>query len=172
MNRQHKITIVVFCLGVLLCGIGAGVAFTEFSSLAYGGMQILGDPEMVTRDFDVEFEPKEDSWDIIGINGVYRYGNMDIQTDSSVPVNTVRFRVTYNTKRAEPFAHMDLDDKKIYFGWSWMDSNDEMALTMEAKDVVLQNLKEGKLVSFDAIELEEVEVLVNPKSVDDVRIIY
>lgn len=172
MSRQHKITIVVFCIGILLCGIGAGIAFTEFSSLAYGGRQIIGEPEMVTRDFDVEFEPKEDSWDIVGINGVYQYGGMDLQEDGSVPVNTVRFRVTYNTKRVEPFTSLNLDDARIYFGWSWVNSNDEMALTMEAKDVVLQNLKEGKLVSFDAVELEQVDVLVNPKSVDAVRIMY
>ncbi|MDE6844364.1 MAG: hypothetical protein K2J99_01170 [Lachnospiraceae bacterium] len=172
MNKQHKITIVVFCIGVLLCGIGGGIAFTEFSSLAYGGRQIIGETEMVTKDFDVEFEPGEEPWDIIGINGIYRYGGMDIQEDSSVPVNTVRFRVTYNTKRGEPFTELNLDDKRIYFGWSWLHFNDEMALIMEAKDVVLQNLKERKLVSFDTVELEQVEVFVNPKSVDDVRITY
>lgn len=170
MSRQHKITIVVFCIGILLCGIGAGIAFTEFSSLAYGGVQILGDPDMVMKDFDVEFETKGDPWDIIGINGFYGYG--DIQEDSSVPANTVRFRVTYNTKRTEPFASLDLDDQRIYFEWSWVNSNDEMALVMEAKDVVLQNLREGKLVSVDAMEVEKVDVLVNPKSADDVRIIY
>lgn len=172
MSRQHKITIVVFCVGILLCGIGAGITFTEFSSLTYGGMQILGDPEMVTKDFDVEFETEEDPWDIIGISGIYRYGNKDIQADSSVPANTVRFRVTYNTKRAEPFASLDLDDQRIYFGWSWVNANDGMALFMEAKDVVLQNLREGKLVSVDAMELEKVDVFVNPKSADDVRMIY
>ena len=154
-----------------MCGIGTGIAFTEFSSLAYGGMKILGEPEIVTENFDVEFEPEEDAWRIIGTTGFYRYGNMNIQTDSSVPVNTVRFCVTYNSKRVAPFTNLNMDDKRIEFSWYWKNA-DEMALTMEAKDIVLQNLKEGKLVSFDAIELEEVEVLVNPKSVDDVRIIY
>lgn len=171
MNRQHKITVVVFCLGVLLCGIGAGIAFTEFSSLAYGGRQILGDPDMVTENFDVEFEPAENEWSIIGATGFYRYGNMNIQTDSSVPVNTVRFCVTYNTKRVAPFTNLNIDDKRIEFSWYWKNT-DEIALAMEAKDIVLHNLKEGKLVSVDAIELEEVEVLVNPGSVDDVRIGY
>lgn len=171
MSRRYKITIVVFCLGVLLCGIGAGIAFTEFSSLAYGGMQILGDPTMVTENFDVEFEPEEDAWSIIGTTGFYRCGNMNIQPDSSVPVNTVRFCVTYNTKRVAPFTNLNMDDKRIEFSWYWKNA-DEMALTMEAKDIVLQNLKKGKIVSFETVELEEVAVLVNPKSAHDVKIIY
>lgn len=61
MSRLHKRLIVVFCLGVLLCGVGAGVAFTEFSALTYGGRQILGDPDMRTENFDVEFEAGEEA---------------------------------------------------------------------------------------------------------------
>lgn len=62
MSRQHKIAIVIFCIGVLLCGIGAGVAFTEFGALAYGGRQILGETDMRTTEIDVAFVPKEDEW--------------------------------------------------------------------------------------------------------------
>ena len=171
MSRRYKITIVAFCLGVLLCGIGTGIAFTEFSALTYGGTQILGEPDITTRNYDVEFEPGEDAWRIVGTAGFYRNGNMNIYEDSSVPVNTVRFCVTYNVKRIEPFTYLNIDDKRIEFSWYWKNT-DEMALFMEAKDLVLQNLKEGRLVSFDAVELEEVDVLVNPKSVDDVKIIY
>ena len=43
---------------------------------------------------------------------------------------------------------------------------------MEAKDVVLQNLKEGKIVSVDTVDLEDVTVLVNAKSESDVRLMY
>lgn len=49
---------------------------------------------------------------------------------------------------------------------------DDMALMMEAKDVLLSNLKEGRLVSCEAIEVEEVTVLVNPSNEKDVRIMY
>lgn len=170
MSRQHKITIVIFCIGVLLCGIGAGIAFTEFGALTYGGRQILGETDMVTRDLDVEFVPDEDVQDVVGISGFYRYGALDIQTDSSVPVNTVRFRVTYNANRVEPFA--TADEERIFFGCCWVGGQDEIALMMEAKDIVLQNLKEGKLVSFDAVEIEDMSVIVNPKCEGDVRVLY
>ncbi len=43
---------------------------------------------------------------------------------------------------------------------------------MEAKDVVLRNLKEGKIISVDTIGLEKVIVLVNSENEDDVRLLY
>ena len=169
MSRRHKITIVIFCIGVLLCGIGAGIAFTEFSGLTYGGTQILGESEIVTKDLDVDFEQGKDVTKIVGI---YNYGGRNVETDSSVPVNTVRFRTTYNAKIVAPFAEMDADEGRILFGYYRTDRQADMALMMEAKDIVLQNLKEGRLVSFDAVEMEEVEVLVNPKCAESVRIGY
>ena len=43
---------------------------------------------------------------------------------------------------------------------------------MEGKDLVLQNLKERKIISLEWIELEEVVVLVNPENEEDVRLVY
>lgn len=172
MSRQHKILIGVFCLGVLLCGIGTGVAFTEFSGFEYGGKYILGETDMQTEDFDVTFVPAEDRWTLIGAGGAYVAGMGEIQTDRSIPENTVRFHVTYNAKRAKPFVYLDEQTNRIEFSWYWRNNNDETALMMEAKDILLKNLKEGKIASFDTVELEEVAVMVNPKNEDDVRVVY
>ena len=179
MSRQCKISIVMFCVGVLLCGIGMGIAFTEFSGLAYGGTQILGGTDMKTANLDVEFEPEEEVWNIVGTKLWHQryygyYGGVsdtDVRTDNSVPLNTVRFSVTYNAKRVEPFTSLDLDSATIGFGWYW-NEDDELALMMEAKDQVLQNLKEGRLVSFDVVEIEQVVVFVNPQNAEGVKILY
>ncbi len=176
MSRQHKITIVVFCIGVLLFGIGVGVAFTEFGGLTYGGTEILGETDMKTENLDVAFEPEDEVWNIWGTRSWHRgyYGgtnDMDIRTDSSVPPDTVRFCVTYNASRVEPFASLDMDSATIDFGWYWNET-DELALMMEAKDKALQSMKEGRLVSFDTVEVEQVDIYVNPQNAEDVRIIY
>ncbi len=47
-----------------------------------------------------------------------------------------------------------------------------MGLMMEAKDVILEKLKEGELVSCDIAEVESVTVLINPANEGDVRIMY
>ena len=56
MSRLHKILLGVFCGGVLLCGIGTGIAFTEFSALEYGGVTYIGDEHMKTENLDVALE--------------------------------------------------------------------------------------------------------------------
>ena len=165
MSRLHKRLIIVFCLGVLLCGVGAAVTLTEFSGLTYGGKQVLGDPDIRTENIDVEFEAGEDAWEVWG----WGIGDWGMRVDNSVPKDTVRFCVTYNANRIEPFAYWSEEDGLV-FSWCWRERGDKMALMMEAKDVVMQNLKEGRLVSFEVPDMEEVTVLVNSENADDVRI--
>lgn len=162
MSKLHKNLLIVFCFGVLLCGLGAGVAFTEFSTLTYDGKRILGKTDMRTEYYDVRFRPGEGPYEV---HATFFGGT--IQTDDSIPKDTVRFCVTYNAERVEPYAYWDVTNKNIVCTYFWKNVNDDMALVMEAKDVVLQNLKEGKLVSFEALEIEEMTIMVNPENEKD-----
>lgn len=166
MSKLQKRLIIMFCIGVFLCGIGAGVMFVEFSGLTYGGKQVLGTADMRTENFDVQFESENEKYDIVGncwVNG------RRIQADESIPENTVRFCTTYNAECIEPYAYVDEEDKRIVFSYSWCGEDEEMPFIMEAKDVFLKNLKEGKLVSFYRPEITDVTVLVNPMDLDDVH---
>ena len=170
MSKWQKILLGVFSVGVLLCGIGAGVIFTEFSSLAYGVIQILGEPDIRTENLDVEFEPGDEKY---LITGWYQWRQDTVLTDEKVPENTVRFHVTYNSKRVIPRTYWDEENQEISLQYSWLGDDDEdMKLLMEAKDLFLKNIKEGRLVSFDTVGVEEVTVTVNPANVDDIRLIY
>lgn len=170
MGKLRKRLIVVFCIGVFLCGIGGGIAFAEFSALSYGGQQALVEPDMRTGNYDVAFQPEDGTCKIVFGNG---WGPMNIQTDLSVPADTVRFHATYDADRVEPYALLEQEEGRAVFSWHWTDTQDDVALMLEAKDVVLQNLKEGKIVSFYSPRVvEEVTVWVNPKNVDDVEIVY
>ena len=99
MKRMHKILLAIFCVGILLTGIGVGVVLTEFSALAYGGKEILGNTDMRTENFDVEFEPGEER---TFITGWYQWKQDEVLTDAGIPENTVRFCVTYNKERIAP----------------------------------------------------------------------
>lgn len=167
MSRLHKRLIIIFCLGTLLCGVGAGVAFTEFSALTYGGRQLLGEPDFRTENFDVEFETGEEEQRVWCVGPC----NPEIRTDSAVPDNTVRFCVTYNADSVKPYTYWSKEEG-IVLSWYRISYHDETALMMEAKDLILQNLKEGKIVSFGVPGLEDVVVLVNAKSEKEVRLIH
>lgn len=176
MSKQQKIMIGVFCIGVLLCGLGAGAAFVEFSGLSYGGEQIIGSSDMRTDAFDVPFEPGEEATVVVG---AYSRNGWELRADENVPENTVRFCPTYNAKRIQPSAYLtdwtEAGETRghIVFDYHWNGgSGNELAYMMECKDVVLQNLKEGKLVSCDVLDLEELTILVNPKTFDKVKVFY
>ncbi len=170
MSKLQKVLLGVFCGGVFLCGIGAGVTFVEFSSITYAGEKILGETDMVTEDFDVEFEPGEEAYWIDTCTRDHS-DREEIQYTTQVPVNTVRFRASYNRSRVEPFAGADEEDSQIYIFCNWL-ADDDVELFMEAKDQVLSELKERKISSFRTMNFEEVEILVNPANRNDVKIRY
>lgn len=173
MRKLHKLLLGVFCAGVLLTGIGAGILFTEFTSLTYGGKQILGETDMRTENVDVEFEPEERK---ILITGWYGWEQTDILTDARVPENTVRFCVTYNGKRVVPVAVWEKGNQEeysqVWLSRRWIAEEDEMELMMEAKDMFLENLKAGRIISFDTVQVESVTVTVNPLNIEDVQLVY
>lgn len=181
MRRLHKILLGVFCGGVLLSGIGAGVAFAEFSSLAYAGERMIGETRMETAVLEAEIDPEQGQWYIsVPYHEAMESG---IETDESVPENTVQFHVSYNAARVTPEVHETvcnytewLDDEQyveeelqvleLYTFW---EDQDEMKIFMELKDQFLADLKEGKIASYqEPVYVENVEIRINPANEDDV----
>lgn len=58
MRKIQKILLGSFLTGVLICGVGAGTAIGEYSSLTYLGERTLGEEELVTENFDYTFDPE------------------------------------------------------------------------------------------------------------------
>lgn len=88
--------------GVLLGGVGTGIALVEYSSLAYGGEKLIGEDSLVTKTLDFDFEPDGRTLEIRE-ERYWRTGKeQEIEVDNTVPVGTVRFEVTYNQKTVTP----------------------------------------------------------------------
>lgn len=101
MRKIQKILLGSFLTGVLICGVGAGTAIGEYSSLTYLGERTLGEEKLVTENFDYTFDPElgairlHPSW----------YGGREtaeVQTDDSVPENVIRYENTYLPETIEP----------------------------------------------------------------------
>lgn len=168
MKKFYKILICVFAAGVLLCGLGFGVALTEISGLGYGGRQTVGDEYMKTENFDVKFEKGEEKT-AVSIRNIY-YPHIDVILDDKVPEDTVRFKVRYNSRICEPSAFINKDGEvilEIYYTGAY---SDELEVFWQEKDVFLQSLKEGRLVSFYTRKVDDVSVYVNPANKADVEI--
>lgn len=103
MRKLHMALLGVFVTGVLLGGIGTGIAFGEYSGITYGGKVWLGEENMAVKELDYAFTPStEERIVLVPCYQAEESGNSLLVEDTSIPVGVVRYRVTYNEKRVHP----------------------------------------------------------------------
>ena len=102
MRRVQKVLTGIFLSGILMGGIGTGIAMVEYSSLAYGGEKLIGEESLVTKNLDYEFQMGEGTLELAGFHYWNREKIQEIEVDVTVPVGTVRYEVTYNEKSISP----------------------------------------------------------------------
>lgn len=94
MTKYAKIMISCFVAGILLVGIGCGIAFFEISSLAYGGVKNYeSNAADITSTYEETFDENTTSINI----GDYHQDsiNYTVITDESVPTNKIIFEVVH-----------------------------------------------------------------------------
>lgn len=167
MRKIQTVMIGIFCTGVLLTGLGTGIAVSEASSFVYMGEREVGPVTMRTDNFDYTYEPKEGK----KLRLTSHFGNIrsaELVMDENVPENTVRFQVTYNSSTTRPYLrYEEIEDGE--FDWLWVGyefMSDDFATFMECKDQIVKELKERKISSYQTPSIEDVTILVNPASVD------
>ena len=175
-SRIIKMAAAVFCIGVLIGGIGTGVAIAEYTSLEYTGEHILGEEHIKTENIDVAVVPEEgkkiqvcrNHW----INGIH-YGE-------EIPMNTIRYVVTYNTELVNLWAayeeyeietnqdagNRDDDDWEkdqgcVKLEWDYIGNDFE--LLMRNKDKILNELKNGKVGFYRTKSISSIQIWVNPE---------
>ncbi|MCM1466517.1 MAG: hypothetical protein NC086_00065 [Alistipes sp.] len=166
-NRLRLILLGVFCAGVLLTGIGAGIAIVEYTSLEYTGVHVLNG-ETVKEDYEFKVEPVEGEKVIIKD---YR-GMVELVYDQTVPVNTVRCTVQSNPDiekiriKVEGNKNTGTDDNIrntwIYISGSYV--GNDFDLLMQNKDFILAELKAGRIGTYTVENpIKEITVRVNPE---------
>ena len=64
MREKRKLLALIFVVGVLISGIGAGIGLMEFFSLDYVGERIVGETEMATMEGEEELAYLSEGEDI------------------------------------------------------------------------------------------------------------
>ena len=186
MRNVQKILIGVFVAGVVLGGIGTGIALEEFSDLRYGGRTVVGEEHLVTRELDFHF-PIEGKTLILGYNYNGRLKQEELLVeDITVPVGTIRYEVTYNEQVVKPFLQFDEYEEEevevetfeeeetmsekcepIYEGILRLRASyigNGFELFMENKDRILEELRQKKLSSYELAEITNLRIRVNPET--------
>lgn len=197
MSKLQKILLSVFLAGVMLCGMGTGIAVVEYSSLTYEGTRILGEDNMVTKDYDYEIVSEPDEVLLLRLDSYtrsYMPQDAEIVEDQTVPAGTVRYRITYNEDLVRPELTFipyknenvegesrDTDNhqengnvKSTYAGELSLDIlylGNEFDLIMKNKDMILNDLKHGKFASYDLPYVNSMAILVNPETIDRIKML-
>lgn len=167
MNRK-KLGL-AFGIGVLLCGLGCGIAFAQYSGFDYAGDRIIGEENIVS-------ESIEQSIDRSGEIHIYpqgRYYKAKIVADDTVPTDKIIFNVEYNSDiinlNIEKVEH-EKDENRTDFYLGDYTNSDEVKELFMVKDEVLNDLKNKKLGSYIVIDFKNIEARVNPENYDKVEI--
>lgn len=171
--RKLRIALMgLFLMGVLLGGIGTGIAFAEYTMLEYGGTKFLGEENLVTQNLDFRIPEEADVIMLEAGYQVYRYVK-EIEEDRSVPVGVVRYEVTYNDQVADlQLNYRTWDTDEDVSGVLRLNSSyfaDDFELFMTYKDPILNDLKEGKISNYRMEYITDIKIKVNPDTADQVR---
>lgn len=192
MRRIQKAFIGMFLCGVLLGGIGSGIAFVEYSSFGYAGEKQMGRENLVTREFDYTFDP---SLGKVAVSSYYdmgsRFGDKILESDETIPEGVIRYEVTFNEKTIRPYLIYNENDepeplieekdavgaehtepqpqgpgqKEHLQGSLWLDASyidNGFNTWMECKDELLADLKQKKISDYRMSYITDIRIKVNP----------
>ena len=150
-------------------GIGAGVAFWEYSSFQYEGERMLGQTETKTKVLEYEI-PKGTGKKEILLRQCQEQEHTLIE-DKKAPENVIQYEVTYNPEYIEPRLYFS-DGVEGYKGELYLSGNNmkgECEFLLENKDQILNDLKNKKIATYKYERITKVKIRINPKTMKKVE---
>ncbi len=187
MNRK-KLGI-AFGIGILLCGLGCGIAFAQYSGFDYAGEKRIGDENLKTE--TVEKDIDSDGTIEIMYPG-YRC-DVSVVADENVPIDKINFDVTYNTNeidlRISKYNDVyttytddyydddgnlidgnEVEKKEIKFVFGTHKDDRDIDTMFKIKDELLKDIKNKKIGNYYVPGFESIVIRINPSNYDRVEI--
>lgn len=177
MCRARKILLAAFLVGVLISGVGTGIALVEYSSMTYEGVRVLGEDRMVTRNLDYRIEEDGGGVLLLKLNRYmtrYLSSEAELTEDPSIPVGTLRYQITYNEDLIVPelnFVPSEEEESGCMgeLHLSFWQYGDGMDLILENKDKILEDIKQRRFARYDVANVSRVVILANPETLSRVE---
>lgn len=133
MRKDTKIILSIFVAGILLGGIGVGVAVSEIGNLTYSGVHFLGEDQMVTEIFDEKIVVDDSNKILIRPefgNGIEEF---EIIYKEGIPKDVIRYEVTYikNNVEIETYLQEDVYIETKNYDESILDENEQVNEEMD-----------------------------------------
>lgn len=160
-NRLRGIAAGIFCIGILLGGIGTGIALLEFSSFAYEAVP-APEEDFKKETFYYTIMPEEG--ERIRLRKYFGGAVSQLKEQEDIPVNSVEITVVYNSKLCGIRSEKEKDEES---GETWIaiyinHIRSDMELFMKHKDEFLNGLKNRELRDYQEEYVRSVEYRINP----------
>lgn len=161
-NKVNGLLLAGLLGGVLITGLGSGIAFAEYMGFEYDDSALIEESTHEVEEFTYEMAEGE---------SVYVPANR-LNLDESLPVGTLRVKAEYDALTMGVGHSFDSRYDMTWIEVYTVDVLDDFELFMQTKDEILQGLKEGKLVAVPGDYYFDVSVSVNPADKDRVYITH
>lgn len=159
----QKKAAVAFGAGLLLTGIGCGVAFAEFASFQYMGEKMIGEEQIETKTFELSVPEEEHEvwfhW--------YPYEGMEVTRaeDAQMQPGEIVVEVTCNTNFIEPEV-VQVSNEIFLEGYGRSGSFGEI---MKYKDELLNCLKNRQVYEWKTSTIQKVVIRGNAQTLEKIQ---
>lgn len=159
----------VLCAGLLMMGIGAGVAFAEYSSFTYAGVRVPDQAQTQEQSFTAVLDPEAKQLRIYG-GGSYLSDQLlelaRLEVNGDLEPGTVRLDLRYRS--VGPRIHASWaegDAVRLYWSGGY-----DMELLMSCKDQLLEDIRSRQIGDYVPVQLTEAVITVNPADAEKVTL--
>ncbi len=174
--RKNKLLIAVLLVGLLLCGIGGGIMFLEFMDMDYVGEHVLqtGIPKTETMELSLEEYPEGPVHVECYLPAMFPIQN-HVVVDETMEEGKVLVETTYNPETVTPsisvregYWESDTDDNEMkaepVLQLDYWSRGNDIAVFFQMKDMILKDLKNKTLRSYNTVDVMDLTITVGPKT--------
>lgn len=198
MSKKQKWLLSLLVVGLLLCGIGGGVMFGEFSGLTYGGDYVYRTNAPKTQTFQVSLEELPEGpvnvvcymssvaslLDHVVVDETLEEGIVKIETTYDPEFITpsffaepiVRDEAAYDSEFTDPFFSVETvmtekaPEEAGYLELRYYGSYNDLAMVFALKDMVLNDLKNNTIRSYEIQDVFGLTISAAPETAARLRL--
>ena len=169
--RENKWILSVLIVGLLLCGLGGGIMFVEFTGLNYGGEYIIQTDTPETKIMEVSLQEFPEGIVHVSTSLVSMFPLKDrIRIDEKMEEGLIRVETVFDPENVhpavelEPIFGQENRDTKDAILWINYYSRETLSSFFLVKDMILEDLKNSTLRSYRTVDVMDLTVTVGPKT--------
>ena len=168
--RKNKWILSVLIVGLLLCGIGGGIMFVEFSGMDYAGEYVFQteSPKTETIQLSLEECPEGPVYVDCFVHGLYPLENR-VVVDETMEEGVVQIDTTYDPEAVYPSMYVsdmqwNVEEPRGRLSLGYYAINDDLNVFFQMKDRILEDLKNSTLRSYRTVDVMDLTITAGPKT--------